>query len=430
MPMRNTCKTMTGAAVLVAIVAACGGGSEGKAPDVVLQPNSSNPVAYWHDVGVATINATGDLAATPEELRPTFQSDLATMHVAVYDAVVAIDGRFEPFAAKPLAPASGASADAAVGAAAYGVLRALFPNRRARYQASYDSFLAGIADGDAKARGLAVGAEAAARIVAQRANDGRAVVLPAYVPGTAPGKFRGNNPVSRHFQYIKPFIMSSTSQFRPAPPPALDSATYAADLNELKALGGATSSARTVEQFEIARFHTESPPVYLTRNFGRLARTTANTTDAARLMAIIYVGYSDAINACFEAKYFYDAWRPLSAIPLADTDNNPATMADAAWTPSVPTPPHPEYPAAHSCTAGVLGELFRLYYGTNEVKYSFRSDITGTTHTYTKADGLTEESKMARIYGGMHFRYSTFAGADLGKQVANYTLQHKFRPRQ
>jgi hypothetical protein len=146
-------------------------------------------------------------------------------------------------------------------------------------------------------------------------------------------------------------------------------------------------------------------------------------------MAIIYVGYADAIGACFEAKYFYEAWRPLSAIPLADTDNNPATVPDPGWMPSVPTPNHPEYPAAHSCTAGALGELLRQYYGTEEVSFSFDSTVTGTTRTYTKTDAFAEESRVARIYGGMHFRYSTLAGAELGKQVANWTLQHQFGKR-
>lgn len=413
------------AVLLVTLLAACGSDDHVQ-PDAVLVPSGTNVVAYWHDVGAATVNATAAVATTPEEQRPLFQTDLATMHLAVYDAVSAVDGRYKPFAITPLSPAAGASIDAAASAAAYGVLRALFPNRGAQYQAAYDSFIATIEAGEAKNRGLALGAEVAAGIVANRANDGRAVVLAPYVPGTAPGKFRGVNPISRFGPSVRPFTLTSAAQFRPGPPPALDSAAYAADFNEVKALGGAVSTSRTAEQFETARFHTEPPPLFLTRNFGRFARTTRDVADAARLMAIIYVGYSDAINACFEAKYFYEAWRPLSAIPLADTDNNPATVADPAWTPSVPTPNHPEYPAAHSCTAGALGELLRQYYGTNKVTFTFDSTVTGTTRTYATTDALADESKVARIYGGMHFRYSTVAGAELGKQSANWTSQRHF----
>lgn len=420
-------RSTTAAVLFVTLLAACGSDTY-KQPDVILSPTSTNVVAYWHDVGAATVNATAALATTPEELRPTFQVDLATMHLAMYDAVSAIDGRYKPFAIKPVAPAAGASMDAAASAAAYGVLKALFPNRGAEYQAAYDSYIATIAPGEARSKGLALGAEVAAGIVANRANDGRSVVLAAYVPGTAAGKFRGLNPISRYFSSIRPFTLTSLAQFRPAAPPALDSAAYAADLNEIKALGGAVSATRTAEQLEVARFHTEVPAIYLTRNFGRFARTTKDVADAARLMAIIYTGYADAINACFAAKYFYEAWRPLSAVPLADTDNNPATTADPAWTPSVATPNHPEYPAAHSCTAGALGELLRLYYGTDKVTFTFNSTVTGTTRTYATTDALTEESKVARIYGGMHFRYSTFAGATLGQQAANWTMQHAFGP--
>ncbi|MDB5755272.1 MAG: hypothetical protein JWR56_1700 [Massilia sp.] len=418
--------TNAGAIALVALLAACG--TVPKNPDVIITYTGTNVVSYWHDVGAATVNATMPLSTTPEEKRGAFQADMATMHLAIYDALSAIDGRYKPFLVTR-APAAGASMDAAASAAAYGVLRALFPNRGAQYQAAYDSYLAKIPAGDAKTRGLALGAEVAAAIVANRANDGRAVALAVYVPGTAPGKFRGVNPISRHFPSIKPFTMTSLAQFRPGPPPALDSATYAADLNEVKALGGSVSATRTAEQFEIARFHTEPPPLFLTRNFGRFASSTKDVADAARLMALIYVGNSDAIEACFEAKYFYDTWRPLSAIPLADTDSNAATDPDAAWKPSVPTPNHPEYPAAHSCTAGAFGELLRLYYGTDKVSFNFDSTVTGTTRNYATTDALAEESMRARIYGGMHFRYSTMAGVALGKQVANWTYQRAFAAR-
>lgn len=319
--------------------------------------------------------------------------------------------------------------EAAVNAAAFGVLKALFPNRSAQYQAAYDSQIASIPAGDAKNRGLELGAEVAAAIVANRANDGRAVVLPLYAPGTAPGQFRGVNPVNRFGQYIRPFTLTSASQFRPPPPPALDSVAYASDLNEVKALGGTTSSSRTAEQLEAARFHTEAPPSLLTRNFGRFARTTDSIPDAARLMAALYVGFSDASSACFEAKYFYQSWRPLSAIPLADTDNNAATAPDASWTPVLPTPNHPEYPAAHSCTAGALGEFLRQYFGTKSVTYTLNSMVTNTSRTYTSTDALADEVAMARIASGMHFRYSTTAGAELGRQSVAWTMQNHFTPR-
>jgi hypothetical protein len=428
MSMLRMLRPALSAALFIMLLVACAGGA--RAPrEVVLTPTHNNVISYWHDIGMATVNATAENATTPEEKRPIFAVDMSTLHLAMYDAVSAIDGRFKPYAVKPAGPAAGASMDAAASAAAYGVLRALFPNRGAHYQAAYDSYVAAIPPGAAKSMGLAVGAEVAAGIIANRANDGRAVVISTYVPGTKPGSYRGVNPISRPFAFIRPFTLTSISQFRPPPPPALDSAAYAADFNEIKALGGVVSATRTAEQLEMARFHTESPPVYFTRNFGKFARTTPNVADAARLMAIIYVGYADAIDACFEAKYFYQSWRPMDAIVLADAATNPATIADAAWKPSLTTPSHPEYPAAHSCTAGALGELLYQYYGTDKVSYSFDSKATGTTRTYNTTDALTEESVIARIYGGMHFRYSTTAGAALGKQSAKWTMQHYFGKR-
>jgi hypothetical protein len=413
------------AALLIVLLSACASAPPAKSP-VVIDATHTNAVAYWTDVAAATVNATIATATTAEEKRPLFATDMATVHLAMYDAVNAIGGRYPPFLARPRAPAAGASIDAAASAAAYGVLRALYPNRAIVYQTAYGNYLENIAAGEARDKGVALGTEVAAAIVADRASDGRSVVLADYVPGTAAGKFRGVNPISRVFPSLRPFAVTSLAQFRPPPPPALDSAAYAADFNEVKSLGKAGSTTRTAEQFEIARFHTEPPSTFLTRNFGRFARSTGDTAEAARLMAIIYAGYADAIAACLEAKYFYESWRPYSAIALADTDNNPATVADPDWTPSVPTPNHPEYPAAHSCTAGAFGELVRGYYGTNQVTYQFDSKVTGTTRTYTTADALTEESKMARIYGGMHFRYATMAGAALGKQVASWTLRQKF----
>lgn len=409
---------------LVYAVAGCG-----NLRQIALVPDQSNAVAYWHDVGADTVNATVPTTGTDEEKYAAFSVDMATMHVAIYDAVSAIDRRYQPLYAMPRGDFAGASADAATGAAAYGVLRVLFPGRAAHYQRAYDSFMASIPASDAKIRGMALGSEVAAIVIAKRAGDGRATVLPDYAPSTKPGGYRGRDPVVRYFPSIRPFTLTSMAQFRPSPPPALDSIEYAADFNEVKDYGGKVSNLRTPEQLQLARFHTEAPQSFITRNFGRFARSTGDVGEAARLMAILYAGYTDAIGACFEAKYYYNAWRPLSAIPLADTDDNPATVATPDWTPVLPAPPHPEYPAAHSCTAGALGELLRQYYGSDNVSYTLDSKATNTTRSYASLNVLAEESVQARIYGGMHFRYATKAGAKLGKDVADWTMQHAFMKR-
>ncbi|MEP7296376.1 MAG: vanadium-dependent haloperoxidase [Burkholderiales bacterium] len=411
-------------------LAACGG-SGANERSVTITSTGPNVVSYWNDIANRTVNVAAAINVTPEEQRPTYQVDLATVHLAVYDAVTAIDGRYQPYAITPVSSAAGASMDAAASAAAYGVLHALFPNRGAQYEAAYEDRLRAIPDGDAKTRGIALGSEVATGIVALRANDGRAVALAPYVSGTAPGKFRSANatPVYRYVPFIKPFSLTRVDQFRPGGPPPLDSAAYAIALNDSKATGGTLSAVRTAEQLEVARFQTEAPAPFITRNFGRFATSTADVAEAARLMALLYVVHADAVAACFEAKYFYEAWRPFSAIPLADTDNNAATTSDAAWTPVLSTPNHPEYPAGHSCSAGGLGEALRQFYGTRQVAYTFDSAVTGATRSYASTDALADESEVARVVGGMHFRFSTVDGVALGTHVAQWVAAHHFARR-
>jgi hypothetical protein len=402
-----------------------------EAPPVTIEAiGTANTVSRFDEIAATTINQPNAASGTPEERQSNYAFDLATVHVAMYDAVIAIAGDYQPFyATAPVAPGAGASQDAAAMAAAYGVLRALFPSRTTFYQAAYDSALAGIANGDSKTRGVALGAEVAATVVAARANDGRAVVLAPFVAGTAPGAFRGPAIVGRTSPFVRPFAMTSASQFRTPAPQALSSAGYATDLNETQSLGGTLSSVRTTDQGVMARFHTESPATLWPRNLRRFTMTSRSLADQARLGALLWVTHADATIACFESKYTYLAWRPFSAINLADTDNNSATTADPAWTPFLPTPPHPEYPGAHGCASGAAAEALRAFYNTKSVAFDFDSTASGTTRRYASTDALVDEITLARIYGGMHFRSSMLAGETLGTSVSRYTVQNRFRPK-
>lgn len=399
------------------------------AAQVTLATTATNAVATWHDIAAATVNGKGTAAITPSEQRPLIQTDMTTVALAMYDAACAIDGRYQPYAVTPRSSRAGASMDAAIGAAAYGVLRGLFPNRGARYQPAYDQYVAALPPGAATGMGLALGAEVAAGMLAKRANDGRSVEVAAYTAPTDAGKYQGAMAVMAYVPSIRPFTLERIDQFRPGPPPALTSAAYAADFNESKAIGGAASTLRSASQSEGALFHTETPWNALTRNFGRFARSTSDPAEAARLLAAIYVVNADAILACFDAKYFYNTWRPNSAIIHADIDGNPATTADPAWRSSQFTPNHPEYPAAHSCTAGGLATLLRLYYGTGEVAFIFDSKASGTTHHYDNVDAMQIDGSEARINGGMHFRFSTSAGEKMGSEVAAWVMQKQFGKR-
>jgi hypothetical protein len=416
----------------------CGGGGELTEPEaearaealkapITIGSFGANVVSRWHEVtGLTTAVPASPAGVTPEERRGG--PDMSTVQLAVYDAVVAIAGGHKPYAVTPTAPTAGASMDAAANEAAYRVLLGLFPSRSALYQGLYDTVLAEIPAGDAKARGMAVGAEVAQAMLALRANDGRSVVLADFVPGTQAGDFRNLNPINQQAYAIKPFSLTSLTQFRPPGPPAIDSAQYAIDFDEVKALGGAVSALRTPLQTEAARFHTAPPPRIMPTNLQQFATSHASLADNARVMAALWTAIGDAGNACFEAKYHYHFWRPQSAIQLAADDGNAATLADAAWTAAVPTPNHPEYPSAHGCVTGSTTEVLRQFYGTKKIRFSYTSSVTGTTRAYETTTDFVQEVMDARVWGGMHFRTSNEHGAELGKNVGRWVMEHHFQP--
>jgi len=249
------------------------------------------------------------------------------------------------------------------------------------------------------------------------------------VPGTAPGAFRGTNPVTPYFPYVKPFAIRHAAQYRAEGPAALTSDTYSRDWLEVRALGGVDSTLRTPEQTEVARSHTELPNTFWPRNLRQFASSQPTVAENARLMAMIWVGMADTLLGCFESKYHYLFWRPASAINLADTDGSDATVTDTAWKPLGPVPNHPEYPAAHACIAGTLSETLQQAFGTRKIAFAFDSGVTGATHHYKSVDQMAEELRIARIWGGMHFRTSLVHGSVLGVQTTKDVLRHYFERR-
>ena len=393
-------------------------------------PASADVVAQWNAIAADTITPPPGVlypAVTPEELRPIYSADLATVHVAIFDAVNAITGGYEVFAVAPVSPTAGASAEAAASAAACRVLQVLYPNRAPQYATPCLPYQATSQGSQATLRGIAVGIEVANGVLALRANDGRSTNV-VYVNGSEPGDFRGVNPVNTFGPFVRPFTLTSAAQFRADGPPALGSATYAADFNEVKRLGAAGSVMRTPEQEEIARFHTEPPPRFWPRNLRPFIGDARSLVQNARLTAMVWVAQSDVSVACFESKYEYEFWRPQSAIPLAETDGNDATADDDGWTPVVPTPNHPEYPAAHACAAGAAAEVLRSFFGTKKLDFTFTSTVTGTQHEFDSTDAMVNELQVARIYGGMHFRTSTVHGKVLGTKVGKWVASRYFRP--
>ena len=388
-------------------------------------------IALFDEVADLTVTPAGVTypAVTPEEIRTVYANDMAAVHIAMYDAVVSIRGGYEPFATTPAGSTTGASTDAAAAAAACGVLRGLFPNRAPQFEPVCQAYVDALPNGAAKTRGLAIGAEIAAGTLASRAADGRSTVV-TYVPGSEPGDFRGINPALPFAPFMRPIAIESVSQFRAEGPPDLTSYDYAREVNEVTSLGSAASVTRTAEQTDLARFHTEPPPRFWTRNMRRFASDGRSVLEHARLMAMLWIAQADATLACFDSKYHFNFWRPTSAIQLAGTDGNPATAEDAAWAPVVPTPNHPEYPAAHACNAAAVAAVLERYFGSSKVAFTIDSGVASLTKPvfrYRKTGDFVSDVKNARVFGGMHYRNSVNDGATLGTRVGNYIARNYFR---
>lgn len=360
--------------------------------------------------------------------------DLSYMHIAVYDAVNAIDGRYTVFAVRPTSVPPGASQDAAAVEAAYRIIRFLIPQQAAYIDAQYLLSLASIPDGQSKIDGMAVGADVAALFLASRAGDGRNDTSIAYTPGSGPGAWIPTPPAfapaaSPWLAFMRPFAIESPSQFRADGPPALDSEQYAADFNETKEFGSLNSPYRTADQTELARFFLDVAAYQSARGLRKLAlEEDLSTADAARFYAQVYVSETDAFIAGWDSKLYYGFWRPITAIRNADTDGNPATEADPNWVPLTATPAHPEYPSAHAFASNGYGEALRWFFGTKNIDFTLTSTTTRTTRVYDNTDDIGKDVTEARIFAGFHFRTACIHGAVIGKKVAKYVAKNYFQP--
>jgi hypothetical protein len=382
-------------------------------------------VTDWDAVGSQAFTAAG---LTPAEGHVLF----AYVAIAFYDSVIAVKGGYEPFAVGVDAPA-GTSAEAAVAAAAHGILVHYLPAQSPTIlDPAYAASLATIPDGQAKTDGVGLGAGIANLLIAVRAGDGfRAPVtytapnppIPGVWLPTAP-----TPPVGPYLGLMRPFSLDSADQFRPHGPPALDSKRWARDYNEVKEIGSSTSTTRTAEQTLAARFWAE-PPVQQARGGFRkfVLDHHLDVVGAARFMAMISVTYADALIACFDAKYHYAFWRPITAIRAGDTDGNNATVGDPAWSPLIATPNHPEYPSAHSCLTPAGGRVIAAFLGTQHIDFTVPS-LTGLgDRHFADVKDLQDEVGNARIWGGIHYRSAVEEGIAIGKRTVAQVLAHHFQ---
>jgi hypothetical protein len=364
--------------------------------------------------------------------------DLAIVQTAIYDAVNAIDHTSRPFLVHAHAPA-GASPVAAAAAAGLFTAAALFPTDSALFQTTYLASLANIPDGRAKTEGIAVGRFVAERTLISRVTDGANAVV-NYTPGTAPGDWRPAPPAfaaaqTPQWPSVTPFALRSGSQFRPPPPPALNSQQYAAAFNEVKDFGRVDSTVRTPQETEVARFWegkagTPQVPGYWNEIAENAATSQGNTLDQnARLFAQLNVTLADAIIGHFDAKYTYNRWRPITAIRLADQNGNPDTVADPNWLPLLNTPPNPSYVSGHGAASGAAATVLAHFFGTDNISFSLTSeDLKGVTHSFTSFSAAASEAENSVVWGGIHFRFDATTGHALGQSVANFVSQHFFQP--
>src|SRR5262249_29177885 len=289
--------------------------------------------------------------------------------------------------------------------------------------------IAAIADGEPKARGIELGRKAAAGIIALRADDG-ANAPESYRPLTATGVYVPTViPVSSSDGAVKPWTMTSGSQFRPAPPPALDSDVWTKDLNEIREVGGRTSTKRTAEQTAIARFWFVTGPQAWNPMVRQLAAAKKlDLLDSARLFALVAIATSDAFIAVFDAKYHYNLWRPVTAIRNADVTGNKATPRDPSWLPLGDTPMHPEYPCAHCITSAAAAVVLQSLFGNDIPEVSMTSATApGVTRKWTRLQEYMDEVAAARTYAGFHYRFSNKVGQDMGRKIAELTLATQLR---
>jgi hypothetical protein len=392
------------------------------------RPASSGPpdtyVTDWDAIGVQAFSAAG---LTPAEGHTLF----GYVGIAVYDAVMAIEGGYEPFAVRVDAP-DGASAQAAVAAAARRILLHHLPAQASIIEAGYTASLATIADGPAEDDGVAVGEHVAAQLLAQRADDGfRAPVTYTPPDPPIPGVWipTGPTPIGPYLGLMRPFSFDAADRFRPHGPPDLSSRAWARDYNEVKEIGSSTSTTRTPEQTLAARFWAEAP-VQQARGSFRLfvEQHGLDIVDASRFMGMVSVVYADALIACFDAKYEYAFWRPITAIRAGDTDGNPQTVGDPTWSPLLAgTPNHPEYPSAHSCITPAGGRVIARFLRTSRIDFTVPS-LTGLGDRHFATVGqLQDELGNARIWGGIHYRTAVEDGIGIGTRVTNHVLAHHFR---
>jgi hypothetical protein len=425
-------------------------------------------VLRWNELGMQAAAIDHSLNYPTEQFGPTRTGRaMAIESIAIYDAVANIDGTYQPYLTRvTISPT--ASMEAAIAQAGHDTLSALYTHQTAMFDQALAADLAAIPNGPAKQAGIALGKLTAANILAARANDGSqkdAVGQPVnYTYGTQPGDWQVDplhptaKPLTPDWGSVTPFALTSGTQYRLPPPPALDSPEYTAAFDEVKSLGGGSAdypTTRTDEETTIGLFwgYDAQPGLCAPVRFydqitDTIARQQGNTeVQNARLFLLVNVGMADAGISCWGDKYFYNLWRPVTAIRQANTDGNPQTIADPDWTPlGAPadngngvnfTPPFPSYPSGHADFGGALFTILKNFYGTDNIHFTLVSDEFNTItvdqngiarplvpRSYTSFTQAMLENAQSRIYLGIHFQFDANNGILQGSEIGNWVFGH------
>jgi hypothetical protein len=391
-----------------------------------------NQVLEWNQIFINKLVVTNTPNSSSQRLG-------AIVHTSIFDAYNGIEKRYTPVFVQDEAP-NGASRRAAVIAAGYTALVGLFPTQKSSLDASYAASLAALSDdgedgGESRERGIAWGTQVAQAVLQWRSTDGFNVSYPAFTGGFEIGQWRPTPPAfgpmsAQPLAFTAMFVLDSNTQFRPAPPRALNSTTYTDDFNAVKALGRNNGSTRTLDQTALAPFWEGNASTHWNQAANQMARDNhLSMSDSNRLLAVLNIAMADTAFTTWSAKRFYGAvptevtWRPVTSIPLADSDGNPSTFADSGWLPLVTTPSHPEYPAGHPAQNGAAATVLLSYF-TDQQQVFTLTTINQPDRTYTSIAQARSDGNNARVWGGMHYP-STVAISDAeGEAIANYVNQN------
>ena len=385
--------------------------------------------AVAHEWNAILLDSIRDQKSPP----PVASRAMAITSTAVFEAVNAIDGSYVSGIRFPAAAAN-ASMPAAAASAAFNALAALFPARKTVLESRFAQTLASLPDDSRRSSGIEIGQKAAARVLQLRSSDGSADVIP-YTPGNGPGSWQKTppgflNPLLPQWGDVDTWVLANGSQFRPDAPPKLTSSEYARDLNEVQQLGSANSAVRSAEQTDIARFWasgpgTATPPGQWNMIASIIAQDQQlSLPQSARMYAILDMTLADAAILCWNTKYHYDLWRPVTAIQKADTDGNDKTTADSGWLPLLTTPPFPSYSSGHSTFSAAGAAVLAGIFGTDTIAFTLPSEVNGVaSRSFTSLSAAAAEAGRSRVFGGIHYEFDNVAGQTSGRQIANLALK-------